>query len=467
MVMTVGMMLGVVAMAGLGQSEDLSKQFVKWSVQSLKLPGEAGETFSTSVAIDGVDYTLVMEPSSLRSDRFQAIIVGADGVAQKFKAAPPKTYRGHVEGLPGSVVGGSLINGQLTVGIDLAADRGMVFIQPLSDFVEGADHSEHVVYFAHDVIISDDFKLGVEDVLGMGDSDVDEGDGDPGDAGGDKTAEIAFDTDFEFFQSRDSDSQQVIDDIENITAALNVIYQRDVGICYKITTIIVRDNSDGDPYTCGRDLLAQFQNEWNNNQGNVQRDLAQLLSGCDPSGGVIGGSFFGAVCNLGVAYSAVVTLFTDNFALRVALSAHHIGHNWNAFHCDGDSDCSIMCSGLGGCGRDITKFGSRSIRDITSFKNSRTCLDDGCDTGAGPTCGDIKRLKAKCKDNGKIRGKVLLFNENFDGRTVTIAIDGDEKEITINGKKAKFRSCCFGAGEHTVELTDPANCDRSKTVTCN
>jgi hypothetical protein len=61
------------------------------------------------------------------------------------------------------------------------------------------------------------------------------------------------------------------------------------------------------------------------------------------------------------------------------LTAHEIGHNWNASHCDGDGDCHIMCSAINGCnGIGLPNFGYRAVNEITAHRDSRTCLDDGC-----------------------------------------------------------------------------------------
>ena len=69
------------------------------------------------------------------------------------------------------------------------------------------------------------------------------------------------------------------------------------------------------------------------------------------------------------------TTFSNNLTSRVGLTAHELGHSWNAGHCSG-SACRIMCSSLGGCSRNITSFGSTSISRISSFRNSRTCLSN-------------------------------------------------------------------------------------------
>lgn len=83
----------------------------------------------------------------------------------------------------------------------------------------------------------------------------------------------------------------------------------------------------------------------------------------------------------------------------------------------------------------------------------------------GITCGDIKKLSARCRDNGQIKSKVVLVDERFSGQTVTIAIDGVEHVVTISGRRAPYKECCF-SGTHTVTLVDPAGCGLFKTVTC-
>jgi hypothetical protein len=53
-----------------------------------------------------------------------------------------------------------------------------------------------------------------------------------------------------------------------------------------------------------------------------------------------------------------------------------MGHNWGALHCNGDADCRIMCSGIGGCAGSPTAFGNSATNSISNFADTRTCLDD-------------------------------------------------------------------------------------------
>lgn len=83
----------------------------------------------------------------------------------------------------------------------------------------------------------------------------------------------------------------------------------------------------------------------------------------------------------------------------------------------------------------------------------------------GLTCSDVKKLNAKCKSNGKIVAKVVMFNESFSGQTVAITVDDVEHVLTISGRSATHKECCR-SGVHTVTLTDPSGCGLSKVVSC-
>src|SRR5207244_1580819 len=65
---------------------------------------------------------------------------------------------------------------------------------------------------------------------------------------------------------------------------------------------------------------------------------------------------------------------------RAALTAHEIGHNFNAHHCDAFgticSPCWIMLTSLGNTTNELTRLGC-STPIITSFALSRPCLGGG------------------------------------------------------------------------------------------
>src|SRR5262249_15965514 len=149
-------------------------------------------------------------------------------------------------------------------------------------------------------------------------------------------------------------------DIESILNSVDFIYRRDCGIGYTLTTIIVRTTTP-QPYTSTNPgtLLSQFQSEWNTNQTAIVRDVAHLFTGKNilaASGGVIGIAYLPGVCTATDGYGLSQSHWssTITIAQRVGLTAHELGHNWGAEHCNQGPDpaepciptpdCAIMCS---------------------------------------------------------------------------------------------------------------------------
>jgi hypothetical protein len=166
-------------------------------------------------------------------------------------------------------------------------------------------------------------------------------------------------------------------DIENVINAVEAIYDADVGVLYDITTILVR-TAEQDPYTTSNpgSLLNQFQLHWTTSQDAVHRDIAHLFTGKNMVGSVIGIAQLSVICSQGNGFGLSESKWTGNFAFRTALTAHELGHNWSAGHCDGEGSCSIMCSGLGGCSGNISAFNTSSKNAINNKKNASGCLDD-------------------------------------------------------------------------------------------
>jgi hypothetical protein len=277
-----------------------------------------------------------------------------------------------VNGSPDSVVAASLVDGELTATIRLAPDLPTWGVQPLSSVDPAAPRGVHVVYDGTDLDVLDT-------VCGTDDVDTrflpelpGAGDGlDPSH----KVCEIALDADFEFYTKNGSSVGTTQNDMENIINAVEAIYDATAGIHYEITTVIVR-TAEPDPYstTGASSLLSQFKNYWNSNHGSIQRDVAHLFTGKNISGSTIGIAYLNVICAKSSAYGLSQSKYTGSFVYRTALTAHELGHNWNASHCNGDSDCRIMCSGLGGCTGGVTSFGSSATNKITNKKNSVTCL---------------------------------------------------------------------------------------------
>lgn len=346
----------------------------------LALPSDPAATIVVPITLDNVSYTLVLDRYSLRSADFRVLVAGPDGTLRAAPVPDPQTYRGALLERPDSRSAASVTGGQLAALI--VCDDAAWGVQPLTHVQPDADPALHVVYRLQDLrpiggVCGVDFLPPVaEPEAGVGGGAAG---GFPTRGGCTQICEIAFDADVEFFQRNGSSVPATVADIENVLNGVETIYERDVNITYQVTTVIVRQ-AEPDPYTSTDPgtLLSQFQSEWRNHQSGVVRDVAHLMTGKELDGGVIGIAYLGVVCSTSQGYGLSQSRFTTNLTRRVGLTAHEVGHNWNAVHCDGDTDCYIMCSVLGGCSSDLTRFGTRSISAISAFSDSRPCLtDDG------------------------------------------------------------------------------------------
>jgi hypothetical protein len=359
----------------------------RFTTVDLSLPMGVPDQFQATLPIAGENLTLSLTHRSLRSDAFQVVVQREHGF-ESVDVGPARTYRGSVVGREDAGVAVSLIDGALTGLIDMG-DAGLFYVQPARDFDPSQPASRHVVYNSADAIAPPGIcgngliDLGLPDWMkegGMG--------GEGGIAGAQPNiAEIGFDADFEFYQKNGSSVTNTVNDIESVMNGVEFIYDRDVNITYEFTTFVVRATSS-DPYTTNDigDLLCEFRTTWNATpESGIQRDVAQLYSGKSMVGSVIGLAWLGVVCNQSgndcsgfgnLAYSTVESRYTLIASFRQSLSAHEIGHNWGATHCDGNGDCHIMCSGNGGCdgisGSDL-KFGAGEVAEITAFKATVAC----------------------------------------------------------------------------------------------
>ncbi len=345
------------------------------------------EFVRVTVPIAGVESALVLHPVSHRAASFQAWIEREAGVLEPFDAAPARTYQGRVVGVANSRVAASIIDGEVWAYVSLDGpldgpiDSTVIGVQPVGKGL-------HVAYDATDRIPVDAF-CGVDERHRVGRAPFAAGEHE-------QTSEMeicvpagltAFDTDFEFFQWAGG-AQETIDQIELVMNAVDVIYQRDIPMGHLIGEMIIRATMN-DPYSGDiSNRLEQFRLHWNSQQQGIDRHLAHHFSGTGFDG-PIGLAFVGVPCRApNFAYGISISSFSNNFVSRVALTAHELGHNWSAEHCDGAADCGIMCSFVGGCAQDEENFGADSQGSIRGYSNAvQACLDEECFDGEPPASG--------------------------------------------------------------------------------
>lgn len=349
------------------------------TVQSLTLPTDLGHAFTVALVLGGKPFTLQLAPHKVRACNFQLLV--DDGTKLTPIVPPPEnTFQGAVVGEPDSLVAASLWQGQLRAQVHLHGATWTV--QPVSDGIAFAANADHVVFHQQD-IVGRDQKCGVQ-ARGPG----------GGIPGGPSLVlsgcEIAIDCDLQYFQNYGSNTTTTQNAVAALINAMDAVYRRDVGICYLLTTTIIRTTAvyvTGPETGCNASgLLQEMTTRWNTNHTNVLRDTAHLFTGQGTGVGTVGCANLGVICSTSSAYG-VSRAVDANFAVDVALVSHEIGHNWNANHCDSAPPCYIMCSSLFGCTSSELKFGAGEQAAISTFRNSRTCLSPcgGCNNAASYT----------------------------------------------------------------------------------
>ncbi len=362
-----------------GQHGLVIPELLDFQVFTPELPDTGDERVAASVRVrlGEQDYTLELAPYRMRGDGFRLLVQDKDGKIRAADAPPAATVRGHVAEVEGSRVAGSLHDGLLDVVIHMP-DGAVWAVQPASEYLPNLPAGLHISYRQADFVPTNPGVCGVVDAPR---TDAGELPVEGGIAGGTiRIVDIACDADREFYVLNASNPVTTMFDIESVLNVTEAIYERDCDITFEITTIVVR-TAEPDPYTSfvADNMLVEMQSEWNTNLQSIRRDIAELFTGKDMSGNTLGIAWQAVVCDSitnGNGYSVVQSRSSANMTIRACLSAHEIGHNWSASHCDASPPCSIMCSGLGGCNGNCSVFTAQSIAEIVNHRNSRSCLSN-------------------------------------------------------------------------------------------
>lgn len=390
-------------------------------IQPLTFAEDASGTLYTSVQVDeGQFWTLELTRHSMRAEDFRVLV---DNGVEQVEVAPPAvhTWRGTVL-QTGDAVRASFHNGQFRATIfGMASAYG---IQPIADAgVTGLAPNLHAFYDSQDSTLQG-YTCGVDDTNILGGIE-DVGGGAQPFGGPLFVCEIGLDADFEFYQDNFSSVSSTVVSMESVMNAVENIYEAQCDITYEITTIIVRTTS-GAPYTTASPggLLDQFRNHWNSNpQTNIRSDVAHLFTGKNLSGTTIGIASLGVICSTSNQYGLSESSFSPNFNSRMALTAHELGHNWAAFHCNGQGGCRIMCSGLGGCaGFPPYNFNGGSVSSIVNHRLSRTCLTTAATPAPLPF---IEEFSSQTLNLG-------VWSYNKGGAVVTTAVGEPSGTFSLN-----------------------------------
>ncbi len=403
----------------------------------------------------GAAYTMAISRYDVRAPGFQLIERTATGDVLLPRPACV-TYRGELLELPGARVAASVVDGMMD---------GLVYLPPAGPGQLGetwvvqsahrvdprANPSLHVVYRAADTAPLP-FVCGT-DTTGVTAPPVT---GSP-----DYTAicEIAIEADRQFWQANNNNVTQTQNDITSVMNQVDFIYDRDCDVSYSIVTIIVTTTT---VYTTNdaSSLLSQFANYWSSNNGNISRDIAHLFTGRNLSGSTIGVAYLGTMCSQTSGFGLSQSRFSNNTNARTGLTAHELGHNFGSPHCNGNSPCYIMCSGLGGCSSNLTLFSPSVAAQIDSTAHSLACMPPPA-TAPTLSAGTPTSVTVFSPGSVALSGSGLLTVESY-----TVGGQTFQSGFAVLGDSAMSVAMPNGAalGPTTITVTNPLGTSNPVTV---
>jgi hypothetical protein len=354
------------------------------ALQTLEGAVVPGAPVALEVTLDGVARRLELAPHSLRGPDFRVLVQGADGALTPAPAAPSETWRGRVAGSPGSTVVASRVAGEWRMRIVLAIaaagtpDRWEV--APLDELVPEAPAGLSVVHreAASDpeagecavtagdpggATVAPATAAQVERLMALSPVEV-------------LVCEIACDADSDYYALNGKSVPNTVADIEAVLDAASHIYELDTQMTLQLGTVIVRTAPFPRYATTNPNaLLDSVRVEWTQHQAGTPRDVVQMFTGHTIGSTVAGIAYSDGLCSSYYGYTIVRSRFSTTMANRIAYSAHELGHNAGARHCEyNDWQCRVMCWSIGRCSAGMASFGPFEVGQLRAFIAGRTCL---------------------------------------------------------------------------------------------
>ena len=344
------------------------------------VPQAAGAGLEAHVRVGGGSYTLLLTPSQIVADGAKMSLDYGNGVM--VEAGPPEMgiYEGTVAGVPGSSVVAQWVEGRFSAMV-MHEGKMAWHVQPLNDVQRGMPG--HVAYLQSDVLPeagvcgNEQFVLStsrVQSLVKGGTLHVTDGG---------LVAEVGCEADFNYTSTLGGSGTAVAQDISRVMAWVSKYFTEAVGVRFRVIRYVIRLNNIGNytDFDAGP-LLNAFGVRWNFYFFQTDRDLAHLFTGRDLVGDTIGLGSLAVVCNPNSAYALSETTYTAGLGRRASLTAHEMGHNFGAGHCDETpgqcAPCGIMLAAASINPAQALHFGC-SATALQVFLNGggADCLDPG------------------------------------------------------------------------------------------
>src|SRR3712207_3404932 len=343
--------------------EDVSRalrDFDELSFDSAAMLSRARKEGRLSLRTSRGALDLAVEPFDVRADNYHAVAEGSGGTVE-LPRSPARWFKGEVVGVKGSRARFVLDESDFQ-GVIVTPDE-TYFVEPAASFSEAAARGEYVFYAASAVKPSAVVgecgtlaeRVGAEAAKHeRTPAHAASGGPQPLDAFAPKPeTEIATESDFEFtqpFSASGNPADAANNDILNIVSLVDAIYDAQLGV--KLRVVFQRAwTTNTDPYTltASNPALFQLADTYNANPpaGLPPHDLVHMFTGKDLDGSTIGIAFGGVVCDdPDSSYGISQSKFNSSTVLRVALTAHEMGHNFGAQHPNQQSPVPQSCDGV-------------------------------------------------------------------------------------------------------------------------
>jgi len=409
--------------------QDLEKVFV--AHEDLRIDSQTFQEARTSGKLSlttlSHHFDLELQPNDLRSADYRAEEV-VDGAVREIPRGAVNTYKGTINGLPGTDARFTLDNSRLE-GMIMTADD-TYFVEPASNYSSAAEPTEYLLYRDSDVrsditrTCADTLKERV--ALKANELKPDSSGSGPNVVSPMKVVEIATEADDEYVTAAGGSSAANAEILTTLNQ-VDAIYQRDVGLTFSVVFQHAWVGEGSDPYSASGDAVAilnEFTNYWNANISNP-RDVAHMWTGRS-MGGAAGFAWTGVMCQAPrFSYGVSIRELLPPF--RVGIPAHEIGHNFNASHCDGQAGCDNTIMVAAQSVANTLTFCQFSIDEITRY------------VIANPTC-----LSNVSSSTIQFNTTLYPVNEGSGAATLTVTRTSSSGAATVNyttSDAAGLQSC--------------------------
>jgi hypothetical protein len=326
------------------------------------------------------NFEIRLSPHDVRASNYRAEEDIYGGIKREVPMPAISTYRGNVEGMAGAEARFTVNENRLE-GMIITSE-GSYFLESARNYSSAAGPNDYLLYEASEVrpevarvcgTLEDQISRSVKDVAPK----LAAGTITPDAFSPLKVVEIATEADGEFTAALGS-SAAANSEILSIMNQVQAIYQRDIGLTFKVVFQHTWTDAGSDPYTAGGDAVAvinEFTSVWNRDFAGTPRDLAHLWTARD-LGGPAGIAWMGVVC-LDGSHSYGLSQRETMSPFRVGIPAHEIGHNFNASHADGQAACdNTIMAAIQNPANSLTLC-PFSVNEITAYVNGHSsCLSN-------------------------------------------------------------------------------------------